>query len=215
MILHAGPPVEECARSDHPLVLRKRDTALADSLVEGLDGLEVAVDERLVDERPQVLGGLQLRTIGGLEHQADAVGHGEVLWTVPAGIVELQHDTLVGPGPDRLGEVAKHEFEQLLGDAVRDVPHRAASRRLDEARHIEPFEAMMTESDRPLADRRPHPAGNRLQADAMLVRRPDLDFCARMLAPLGGDGGAEFFLSRARSFGVAACGWRRRGCWTE
>jgi hypothetical protein len=39
-----------------------------------------------------VLGGLQLRAIGRLVHQPDAIGHGEVLWPVPARIVELQDD---------------------------------------------------------------------------------------------------------------------------
>jgi cold shock CspA family protein len=47
---------------------------------------------------------------------------------------------------------------------------------------------MMPERNGTLADRRPHAAGDRLQADAMLIRRPDLDFGARMLAPLIGGG---------------------------
>ena len=42
-----------------------------------------------------------------------------------------------------------------------DVPD-SAGRWLDEAGHIEPFEAMMADRYGPLANRSPHPAGNRL-----------------------------------------------------
>lgn len=142
-------------------------------------------------------------------------GDGQVLRPVPAGIVELQHDALVLPGADRFGEVGEHKLEELLGDTVRDMPHRRAGGRFDEACHVEPFEAMMAERDRAFADGRPHAARDRLQADAMLVRRPDLDFGAAMLAALAGDRGLKLFLRPARSCGVAACGWRGRGCWIE
>jgi hypothetical protein len=52
---------------------------------------------------------------------------------------------------------------------------------------------MMAERDLSLPDGSPHPARDRLQADTMFVCRPELDFCRRMLAPLGGDGGVGFF----------------------
>ena len=108
----------------------------------------------------------------------------------------------VRPGSGRFGEVGEHEFEVGLADAVGDVPDRATGDRLDKTGHVEPFEAMMPERNGTLADRRPHAAGDRLQADAMLIRRPDLDFGARMLAPLIGGGSLQFFLGasdRARS----------------
>ena len=55
---------------------------------------------------------------------------------------------------------------------------------------------MMPERNGPLADRRPHTARYRLQADAMLIPRPDLDRRARMLAPFIGGGSLQFFLAR-------------------
>jgi len=70
-------------------------------------------------------------------------------------------------------------------DAVGDVPDRAASGGLDEARHVEPLEAMMPERNGTLANRRPRATRDRLQADAKLIR-PDLDCGARMLAPFIG-----------------------------
>ena len=185
--------MEERAGTDGRLLLGECDATFADGVVEILDGVEVAIDEGLVDECPQVLSGLQLRAVGRLEYEPKAVGHRQVLRTMPAGIVDLQHDALLLAGADRLGEVGQHKLEISLGNVVGDVPHRGARRRLHEARHIQPLEAMMTERDRPLTDGRPHPAGDRLQADAMLVRRPDLDLGVRMLAALGGDGGLKLF----------------------
>src|SRR6516164_3986708 len=73
-------------------------------------------------------------------------------------------------------------------------------------RHIEPFEPMMACGDRPLADRRPYSPRDRLQAKAMFVHRPELDFGVRVLALLVGDGRLELFLSAARSSSSAASG---------
>src|SRR3954468_12283374 len=53
--------------------------------------------------------------------------------------------------------------------------------------------AVVTERDRPLAFGRPHPAQDRLQANAVLVGRPDLDRLARVLGPLLGDGLLQLF----------------------
>ena len=58
-------------------------------MIEALDGGEAAVGERFVDEPPKVFGRLELGTVGGLEYETNAVGHGEVLGSVPAGIVRL------------------------------------------------------------------------------------------------------------------------------
>src|SRR5262245_36277111 len=111
-----------------------------------------------------MFGRLQLGTVGGLEDEADAVGHDEVLGSMPAGIVELQHDALARASADRSGEIGEHELEVDLTDVVGDVPHCMAGRRLDEARYIEPFEAMMADRHGPRANGSPHPARDRLQA---------------------------------------------------
>ena len=82
---------------------------------------------------------------------------------MPAGIVELQHDA-ARAGADRSGEIGEHKLEVGLADVVGDIPHGMAGRRLDKARHIEPFEAMMADRHGPLANGSPHPACDRLQA---------------------------------------------------
>ena len=77
-----------------------------------------------------MLGRLQLGAVGGLEDEADAVGTARFFRSMPAGVVELQHDALVGSGAHRSCEVGEHAFEVGLADAVGDVPDRAAGRGL-------------------------------------------------------------------------------------
>jgi hypothetical protein len=55
------------------------------------------------------------------------------------------------------------------------------------------YNAVVTERDRPLAFGRPDPAQDRLQANAVLVGRPDLDRLARVLRPLLGDSLLQLF----------------------
>ena len=100
---------------------------------------------------------------------------------------------LLRPRADRPGEVGEHELEVCLADVVGNVPHRPTGRWLDEARHIEPLEAVMADRHGTLTNRRPDTARDRLQADTMLVRGPDLDRRARMLAPRPRSGARSFF----------------------
>ena len=207
--------MEEGAITDYVPLVREGEAALSDGVIEAVDGVEAAVGERFVNEPPKMFGRLELGTVGRLEYETNAVGHGEVLGSVPAGIVELKHDALVVPGAYRSGKIDEDEFEQLLADGVGNVPHRLAGCRLDETGHIEPLETMMAERDRPLSDWCPHAPHDRLQANAVFIHRPDFDACVRMFTSLLVNRGLELFLSAARSSSVAASGWRGRGCWIE
>src|SRR4051794_23841298 len=73
----------------------------------------------------------------------------------------------------------------------------------------------MAERDGPLAFGRPHPAQDRLQADAVFVGRPDLDRRVRVLGSRLSDGLLQLFLNASRSSGVAEAGWRGRGLCTD
>src|SRR5689334_3634030 len=74
-----------------------------------------------------------------------------------------------------------------------------------------PLVPVVAQRDRPLTLGRPHPPDNRLQADAVLVRGPDLDRLIRVLGSRLSDGLLQLFLNASRSSGVAAAGWRGRG----
>src|SRR3712207_309297 len=54
---------------------------------------------------------------------------------------------------------------------------------LDEGHHVQPLVAVMAEGDRPLAHRCPDPPPDRLQAEAVFVRGPDLDGPVGMRRP--------------------------------
>jgi len=62
--------------------------ALGEDGIERVEGLEVAVDDGFVEQRPEVLGRLQLGGIGRQIDEPDAFGHGEPRFGVPAGPVE-------------------------------------------------------------------------------------------------------------------------------
>lgn len=89
---------------DDALVLVECAATLCDSSVEIIDRIEVLVDERLVDKRPQMLDGLQFRAVGGLVDQPDAIRDGQVFRAVPPRIVEHENDDAVAPGAGLPGE---------------------------------------------------------------------------------------------------------------
>ena len=70
--------MEQSTVVDDVGLLGERDAAVADRLVQALDGGKAAVGERLVDEDPKMFGRLELRTVGWLVHEGNAVGRGQV-----------------------------------------------------------------------------------------------------------------------------------------
>ena len=134
---------------------------------------------------------------------------------MPTRIVDLKHDDAVASGAGLAGEGFQQLGEEGLVDSVRQVPDGLAAGRCDESRDIQPFVAMVAERDGPLADRRPDAAPDRLQADAMLVARPDFDRFVRMLAGFLRERLCKFFLKAASSSGVAAFGFFGRGDWID
>src|SRR3954467_770483 len=78
-----------------------------------------------------------------------------------------------------------------------------------------PLVAVVAEGDRPLTLGRPHPPNDRLQANAVLVRGPDLDRRVRVLCRFLGNDRGQLFLNASRSSGVAEAGWRGRGFCTD
>lgn len=133
---------------------------------------------------------------------------------MPSRSVEHEHDNALTPGADRMGELREQSFEERLVDTVRQIPDGLAADRLDEGRDIEPLIAVVTGRDRPLADRRPNAAPNRLQAEPMFIRRPDFDRRAEMPVGFLGQRVGEL-LKAACSSGVADFGLRGRGACTD
>ena len=200
---------------DHAAILMEMAASRADDDIEIVDCVEVFVGERFVDERPEVLGWLQFRAVGWLVDEPDAVGNGEVLRAVPTGVVELKHDDAVASGAGGACEGFEQLGEEGFVDAVRQEPDGLAAGRGNESGDIEPFVAMMAERDRPLADGRPDPTVDRLQPEAVLVRRPDLDRLVGMFRFFFGQRVGELFLKAASACGPAAFGFFGRGDWID
>lgn len=173
-------------------VVGQSDAPFGDHGVDLGNGLEVFVDDGLIDVDPEGLGGLQLRGIGRQIDETDAVGHGERQGVV-AGAIENEDDDPVPSRPRLTGEERERVLEEFLVDAGREVPEALAGGRRDEGGDVEPFEAVVAAGDRALAAWRPDPTQDRLQPDAVLVGGEGFDRRAGMALRLLGDGLREFY----------------------
>src|SRR5215207_2870217 len=178
-------------------------------------GLKVLVREWLIQNGPEVLGGLKLGRVRGQVGEPEALRHNQVRRGVPAGAVEPKHDDAIPSRPSLTGKQRQQRGKEWLRDAVRDVPEHLAGDRLHEGGHIKPLVPMVAERDRPLTLGRPHPPDDRLQADAVLIRGPDLNRFVRVLCGFLRDHRGQLFLNVSHSSGVAEAGWRGRGFCTD
>ena len=85
-------------------------------------GGEVPVGDGLVDQGPQTLGRLQLRAAGRQEHQADPLGDGQALRSVPAGVVQHEDDVAFPAGAGLPREAGEQRLEEGLGKAAAEIP---------------------------------------------------------------------------------------------
>ena len=190
-------------------------TALGDDVLKIGKGREMPVGKRLIQNRPEVLGGLQFGGVWGQVDEPDPIRHNQVRFGVPAGVVELKHDDAIPSRPSLAGKQRQQRGKERLGHPVRYVPEGLAGDRLHEGGDVQPLVAVVAKRDRPLAFGRPDPAQDRLQPDAVLVGRPDFDRRVRVLGPLLGDSLLQLFLNASRSSGVAEARWRGRGFCTD
>ncbi len=89
--------MEVCAGFE--LIAIENTTTRGDDLLEIGKGREVLIGERLIEDRPEVLGRLQF---GGVARQVDepeTLGHDQVGRGVPAGVVEPKHDDALPSRP--------------------------------------------------------------------------------------------------------------------
>src|SRR3954454_10491786 len=82
------------------------------------EGRKVAVRERLIQNGPEVLGGLKLRGVRGRVSEPDPIWHAQVGCGVPAGAVEPEHEAAIPSGPRLAGKQGQEPCEERLVDAV-------------------------------------------------------------------------------------------------
>ena len=106
------PPFEEGVCFDLIGVVGEDTATLGKNLIEFLESLEVFIDDRLVRQRPQAFGGLDLWRVRWQEHQFNAFRNHQILGDMPARAVEHQNDALVGPAS------AANDARSALNSAV-------------------------------------------------------------------------------------------------
>src|SRR3712207_7838511 len=88
-----------------------------------------------------MLGGLEFRTVGRQEHQADPVGDDQILGSVPAGVVQHEDDVAFSASTGLPREAGEQRLEEGLREAAAEIPDRLAAGRLHEGDHLQPLVA--------------------------------------------------------------------------
>jgi len=122
--------VEVCPETE--LIAIEASATVCDDAFQIGEGLEVLVCERLIQNRPEVLGGLKLGRVRGQVGEPDPIRHSQVRRGVPAGTVQPEHDDAIPSRPGLTGKQGQEPREERLGDPVRDVPEHLARGRLHE-----------------------------------------------------------------------------------
>jgi hypothetical protein len=93
--------------------------ALGEDGIQVMDRMEVLVGDGLVDQRPEMLCGLEFGAVGRLVDEPHALRDGQVFRCVPAGIVEFEDDDAIASSAGLTREGLKQLGEERLVDAVR------------------------------------------------------------------------------------------------
>jgi hypothetical protein len=166
-------------------------TAFGDDGAEFVERGEVPIDDWLVHQGPEVLGGLEFGRIGRQEDEADPIRDDQAFGSMPASVVEHEDDAARAPCTSLAGEGGEQFGEEGLGEAAAEIPDSLAAGRLHEGSDVEPLVAVMAKGDGSLTHRGPDPTPDRFQAEAVLVFRPNLDRPVGMRCPGCGDSGIE------------------------
>ena len=199
-----GPPMEEGVSSDQFGGFAQIEASLGEAVGERMNIGEAAVGDGLVGERPEAFGGVQLRRVGRQKEKDEPLGRFDFLADVPAGVIEDEDDDLGATNAAFLGEGLERFLEGRDVDGVEEIPDHLARAWFDKAIEIEPLVAVVGAGDRSLAPRRPDAAGERLQAEAVLVEGPDFEPGPRIGRPGLVHCILKFFLNPACCPGLAA-----------
>ncbi len=138
----------------------------------------------------------------------DVLGHAECDAGMPAGPVEDEHDLLVRPSADRPREVGQLRREEFGAHCGGQLPNRAARGWVDKADQVAPLVAVLYRGNGPLAGEDPDLLELRLEADAVLVHRPEFDLGVGERGRYLAQERPKFFLKVAW---VSASAWTWRG----
>ncbi len=202
--------MEERGGADQVGTRLEGDAARRLGIFEFVDRGEMAIGQCCVRQRPEVLGWLQLRRIGGQEEQMHVLGHTQPHTRVPARPVQHEHDLLGRAGAHRLGERRQLRLKERDVDGRGQVEDGPSGGRMDEANEVAPLEPMLDRREGALPVEAPDLVEDRLQPDAVLVNGPEFDLRLREGRGDGAEERPEVFLKAFCSAG-SACTCRGRG----
>jgi len=102
-------------------------------VVEIVERLEVAVDERLINKGPEMLSRLEFGAVWRLVNEMDAIGDGQVFGSMPSGHCRVAaRSAWTRPPRPKRPKSAYDKFEQWLADRVGNVHTVRAGPGLDE-----------------------------------------------------------------------------------
>jgi len=159
-----------------------------------------------------MLSGLELGRVGGQEQQVDMLRHPQARAGVSPRPIEHQDDLLRRAGPHLAGEGSELHLEEGYRDTGGQVEEGATTGGMHEAHQRAPGEAVAHQRGGSPPNRRPDPPQERLQADAVLVGRPQLDARLGEGRRDGGQERTDLFLKSACCSALARA-WRGRGTW--
>lgn len=181
----------------------------------------MAIGQRRVGQRPQVLSWLEFRRVGWQKEQMDMVGHAQVDTAVPARAVKDEHNLLVWARAHLARKGSEFDLEERDIDGGGEVKDGATRGGMHKSYQvvplIAPLVAVFDRRNRPLAVETPDFVQDRFETsgtDAMLISGPEFDRVRPLPAgrrwwpPCAG--AASAFLKAFCAAG-SACTWRGRG----
>lgn len=166
-------------------LLLEGKAALCLDLLQGGEVGEADIGERLVGQRPEVLGGLEFGGVGRLDEEMNAVGHLHLLAGMPAGAIKHQRQPLGRSCANILSKGSQHLAKDGRSDRGQEPPLGLPGGRPDKATDIQPLVALLDWGDGTLADGGPDPPNERQETGtrrrvSMLVGGPQFHTRRRM-----------------------------------
>lgn len=153
----------------------KPAAALDLDLLQFIERREDSVGERLVGKRPEPLGRLDLGRIRWQERQVDALWKLQVSTAMPSGPIQNQHDLFGESCSHLVGKSRQGAGEHLDIDRGQDEPTGFPALWMHKSKDVHPLIALGDGGLHRGSRRRPDSSQDGLEANAMLIHRPQFD----------------------------------------
>jgi hypothetical protein len=137
-----------------------------------VERVERLIGQTFIRQWPQALTRLQFGRIGRQEEQMDALGHYQLVASMPACLIEDQQHPLGRACADNVGEVRQGKREHIRSHRRQEQPLGLSGSRLHKTVDVEPLKALLDSDTGSGAFTHPDPAQHGLEPDTVLIGRP-------------------------------------------